>query len=189
MKNETKPTKRAIDWDAIEPDWRAGIKSKQQIGLEHDVSRAALTKHFDKADIQRNLRTKIQDAADVLVSCSAVPPQVSPPTSRATDETIIAANAQSQATIRLGHRLAIARGRTFFTTLMDGLDKGTDHDGVKLPMVVRAEIGKKAIDILEKVIRLEREAHGIDKESAESPIDTALKQIAERKRNAPQFAH
>jgi hypothetical protein len=188
MKNETKPAKRAINWDAIEPDWRAGIKSKQQIGLEHDVSRAALTKHFDKADIQRNLRTKIQAAADALVSCSAVPPQVSPPTSRTTDETIIAANAQSQAAIRLGHRLDIARGRAFFSELMDALKK-PDGEGKMPTLVIFAEVGKKAIDVLDKVIRLEREAHGIDKEATESPIDTALKQIAERKRNAVQFAH
>lgn len=182
MSPPPKTARRLVDWDAIEPDWRAGIKTKLQMSLEYSVSRAAMTKHFRNAEIARDLKTKIQAAADALVSASVVPPQVPPPERRVTDETIIAANAQSQATIRLGHRQDIARGRTFFSTLMDALDLGTDDEGEKLPMVVRAEVGKKAIDILEKVIRLEREAHGIDKESAESPIDTALKEIAERKR-------
>ena len=40
-----------------------------------------------------------------------------------TDVTVIAANVQNQAFIRLGHRQDIAKGRAFFSELMDGMKK------------------------------------------------------------------
>ena len=36
--------KRVIDWEAIEADWRAGVKTKQQMSIEYGVSRAAMDK-------------------------------------------------------------------------------------------------------------------------------------------------
>jgi hypothetical protein len=46
----------------------------------------------------------------------------------------------------------------------------------------RVDSAKKKIEVLEKVVRLEREAFGIDKQDTDNPIDEALKQIAEMKR-------
>ncbi|CDS48924.1 Putative bacteriophage protein [Polaromonas sp. CG9_12] len=191
-----KPARRYIDWAAIEPDWRAGVKSKQVLAQEHGISRAALNKHFSNPLVLRDLKGQINAEADALVTQSLVPPRqvtpqvtppgqaVTPPAPRLSKAAIISVNAQSQAAIRIGHREDAARLRVFFGELMDELAL-RDADGkLAMPAITRAEVGKKAADILEKAVRLEREAHGIDKESAESPIDTALKLIAERKRHA-----
>lgn len=54
-----------IDYDRIEPDWRAGIKSAQQMADEYTlatgqkVSHAGISKHFKKLGIPRDLIAKI----------------------------------------------------------------------------------------------------------------------------------
>lgn len=53
--------KNAIDWDAMEPDWRAGIKSKKELSEEHGVSRAAIDKHLAELGIERDLTAKIAE--------------------------------------------------------------------------------------------------------------------------------
>ena len=85
---------------AIKPDWRAGVKSKQQLSSEYGVSRAAKDKHFDKAQIKRDLTKKIQDQAEALVTASAVTGQVTAQ-NKVTENPIVEANANVQAVIRL----------------------------------------------------------------------------------------
>lgn len=52
---EKQSSRKSVDWDAIEPDWRAGIKTKKQMSAEYGVSRAAMDKHFGKVGIEREL--------------------------------------------------------------------------------------------------------------------------------------
>lgn len=56
----------AVDWDAIEPDWRAGIKTKKQMAEEYGVSRAAMDKHFNKVGVERDLTARIQAKAGLV---------------------------------------------------------------------------------------------------------------------------
>jgi hypothetical protein len=44
-----------IDWEEMEPDWRAGIISKKQLSKQYGVSRAAIDKHWAKLGIERDL--------------------------------------------------------------------------------------------------------------------------------------
>lgn len=52
--------KAKIDWSLIEPDWRAGTKSGQQLAEEYSlatgvsVTRAAISKHFKARGIERD---------------------------------------------------------------------------------------------------------------------------------------
>jgi hypothetical protein len=59
-KPKTIALKVPIDWELIEKDWRAGIKTKLQMSQEYAVSRAAMDKHFDKRGITRDLKEKIR---------------------------------------------------------------------------------------------------------------------------------
>lgn len=61
-----KDTNKQIDWESIEKDWRAGIKTKLQMSEEHDVSRAAMDKRFKKLGIERDLSEKIRQGKVVL---------------------------------------------------------------------------------------------------------------------------
>lgn len=60
----TKPDKAAIDWDRIEPDFRANIKSVLQIAAEYEeatgrsISHTAINKHFKKLGVTRDIRDK-----------------------------------------------------------------------------------------------------------------------------------
>lgn len=50
--------KRVIDWEAIEKDWRAGIKSVLQIAKEHEISHTAINKRFKKFGVIRDIDLK-----------------------------------------------------------------------------------------------------------------------------------
>lgn len=53
-----------VDWEALGPEWRAGIKSKSELSREFGVSRAALDKHFGALGIKRDLAPKIRAEAE-----------------------------------------------------------------------------------------------------------------------------
>ena len=56
-----------------------------------------------------------------------------------------------------------------------------------ISMPGRVDSAKKVVEMLEKLVRMEREAFGIDKEDGTSnPIDEALKAMADMKRNGIQ---
>jgi hypothetical protein len=61
-------TKPKIDWDAIEPHYRAGIRSLKDIGEEFSVSDAGIIKHAKRFKWTRNLKGKIQALAEKKVS-------------------------------------------------------------------------------------------------------------------------
>jgi hypothetical protein len=178
--------KRVIDWEAIEPDWRAGIKSKLQLSEEFGVSRAAMDKHFAKNGIERDLTKKIQAKADALVTQDAVTREVTPATKIAEKE-IVEANAELQARVRREQRKDIQRSRTLVMSLLGELEHQTEHKelydqlgelmfdpdekGVdKLNEIYRKAMSlqgrtgtiKSLSDSLKTLVALEREAFGID---------------------------
>jgi hypothetical protein len=66
--NKLLSTKPKIDWDAIEPHYRAGIRSLKDIGEEFSVSDAGIIKHAKRFKWTRNLKGKIQALAEKKVS-------------------------------------------------------------------------------------------------------------------------
>ena len=89
------------DWDAMEPEWRAGIKTVLQLSQEYGVSRAAILKHWKTRGVDRDLTAKIHAKAEALVTQSMVTPEVT--RERAvTDNEIILTNAHAILEIRLG---------------------------------------------------------------------------------------
>jgi len=55
--------KRTIEWDLIEPHYRAGIRSLKDIGKEFGVSDAAIIKRAKRDGWVRDLAAKIQAKA------------------------------------------------------------------------------------------------------------------------------
>jgi hypothetical protein len=99
-------TKKVIDWDAIEPGWRAGIKTKLQLSEEYGVSRAAMDKHFAKEGIDRDLTKRIQSKVEALVT-QAVAKQVTQavtPETKLAEKQIVEANAEVVAAADLLNR-------------------------------------------------------------------------------------
>ena len=171
---------RSVDWDAIEPQWRAGIKTKLQMSEEFGVSRAAMDKHFAKLGIDRDLTEKIRAKAEALVTQAQVTREVTAE-SVATERDIVDANAMMQADAVLGQRKDISRSRGVVKKLFAELETQLDcaEDFAKLGELMaspddngadklnelyrkvmslpsRVDSAKKLADALRVLIELER---------------------------------
>jgi len=121
-KNAYRPS---VDWDAMEPDWRAGVISVKALSEQYGVSRAAILKHWGKAGVERDLSAKIHAKADSLVTQQAVTPEVTQER-RVTEKRIIDANATMLADKVLGQRTDVARARATVQRLWAIVDAELD---------------------------------------------------------------
>lgn len=200
---------RHFDWEQIELDYRAGIKSLRQIANEHDLSDGAIRKRAKRDGWERDLSAKIQAKADDLVRREAVRSEVR--TERtATERQVVEANAEAVALVRLSHRRDIQRSRALVMSLLDELehqagaenvylleqlgellrcedDKGQDklndlyHKIISLPG--RAKTMKDLGESLRVLITLERVAFGMDAPgSADSGGGLGVRQMTDAER-------
>ena len=206
---EIKTIKPAADWELIERHFRAGIQSLREMATDAGVTEGAIRKRAKRDQWPRDLSARIKARADELVRKAEVRTP-STQVSVSTEKQDVEANANQQVVIRLGHRKDIQRSRALFAALMDELEETSGNNELfaqlgelldrtadegrpdKLnelyrkvtTLTGRVDNAKKLVELLEKVVRLEREAFGIGAEDCrENPIDAALKQIAEMKRN------
>lgn len=119
------PAPRSPDWERIELDYRAGIKTLRQIADENGITHGAINKRAKRDGWERDLSQKIQAKADALVSRAAVSSQVSADT-KLRERAVIDGNAQAVADVRLGHRKDARRVRQLTNRLMDELERQTD---------------------------------------------------------------
>lgn len=118
-------TKTLPDWERIELDYRAGVKSLREIAVGAGVSRPGIQKHADKHGWTRDLNAKIKAAADAKVARAAVATPVATVLTP-TETAIVEANAEAILRVRLTHRSDIARGRTLAMSLLGELEHQTD---------------------------------------------------------------
>lgn len=181
--------KAAPDWERVELDYRAGIKTLRQIADENGVSHPAITKRAKRDGWSRDLSAKIQAKADELVTKELVTKPVTTET-RIAERQVIEANAQAVADVRLAHRRDIHRARRLTNALLSELEQQTDPatlallDGLgdlmaspdergidKLNDLYRAIISlpersktmKVLAESLQKLVDMERTAFGMDK--------------------------
>lgn len=191
----------APDWERIELDYRAGIKTLRQIADENGITHGAVNKRAKRDGWERDLSEKINAKADALVSKAAVSSEVSTDT-RLKEQAVVDANAHAVADVRLAHRRDIRRARNLINSLLDELEKQTDPD----TLVMLAQLGelleipdektgrdrlnelyhavislpersktmKVLAESLQKLVDMERQAFGMDaKETA--PVDGLTK--------------
>lgn len=181
--NETdKAATRKIDWERIEPEWRAGIKSVMQIAFDyeqattHKISHTAINKHFRKLNVPRDLAAKVRAKAEAIVSASMVSGPVSTET-KPSDARIIDDSAKAVAAIRLTHRTDIQRMRKmvvgFITALED--DDLVKDEKKKLTLQMRVQIMQKVVETHKTVVSMEREHFGITSRFGDDE-DTPLQQ-------------
>ena len=194
------------DWEKIEVDYRAGIKTLRQIAGEHGVSHVAINKRAKRDGWSRDLSAKIAAKADELVTKGAVTNAVTTE-SRISEREIIDANAQAIVSVRLSHRRDIQRSRRITMALLEELeqhtgaenvalleqmgellrsedDKGQDklndlyHKIISLPG--RAKTMKDLGESLRVLVTLERQAFGLDDKDSkpQDALTTLLQSIA-----------
>ena len=119
------PVKAQPDWERIELDYRAGIKTLRQIADEHGITHGAINKRARRNGWERDLSGKINAKADALVSKALVSTPVSTE-SQIAERQVIEAAATAVADIRLAHRHDIRRARTLTNALLNELEQQTD---------------------------------------------------------------
>lgn len=195
----TQTARRAIDWEAIERDYRAGLKSLREMGGEHGVSAPAILKRAKRDGWTRDLSAKIKAKADALVNSAEVNGKVNAVTA-ADERVVVEANATAIMRVRLTHRQDIARARTLAMTLLGELEQGAAAkpllerlaalvaEGVgmdpiavakqaaqlekALELSTRTATMKMLADTLTKLIALEREAYSLASEGGKDQADT-----------------
>lgn len=122
MATDTTPRKtKQVDWEAVERDYRNGLKSLREIGKDHGVSNVGVLKRAKRYGWERDLSAKIKAKAEALVSKAVVSAEVSAQTN-ADEKAIVEANATAIVQVRLTHRKDIARARDLAMKLLDELE-------------------------------------------------------------------
>lgn len=190
-------TRKQIDWEKIEADYRAGILSVREIAASQGITHGAINKRAKRDGWERDLTARIKAKADALVSKAEVSNLVSAEKA-ATEKQIVEANAEAIGNIRLSHRKDIARTKTLSLALLEELsaqtidaglyaqlgdmlrsedDKGMDKLNDLYRKVVstpsRIDSVKKLADTLKTLVGLEREAWGIGAGADDSMKPTA----------------
>jgi hypothetical protein len=131
-----KPTSKAAssvvpDWERIELDYRAGIKSLREVADGSGVSHVTISKRAKKFGWVRDLKAKIQAQADELVNKAMVNKGVNTLQTVSERETVNA-NAQAIADVKLAHRSDIHRARSITMSLLYELEYQTGADNVAM---------------------------------------------------------
>lgn len=110
------------DWDRIEFDYRAGVKTLRQMADEHGISEGTIRKRAKREGWTRDLSVRIHAKAEELVRKETVRSEVRNDQS-ASEKVVVEANAQAIADVILGHRKDIRRSMLLVTSLTDSLEQ------------------------------------------------------------------
>lgn len=198
--------KRQIDWEKIELDYRAGIKTLREMEAEYNISEGAIRKRAKRDDWSRDLSGKIKKQAEDLVRRSLVRNEVRNSAEyKATEKQVIDANAQAILEVRLSHRKDINKAKNLMNALLDelesqtiekdlyeqlgemlrqddekGFDKLNDLYNKVISMPNRVQSMQRLADTMKTLITLEREAFNIGKEPEKTadPLTELITTIA-----------
>jgi len=203
--------KPAPDWEKIELDYRAGIKTLREIAAENGISEGAIRKRAKRDGWERDITAKIAQKADALVRKEAVRSEVRKE-SAISEREIIDANAQAIVSVRLSHRRDIQRSRRVTMALLDELEQQVGPDQVAaleqlgellrepdergndklndlyrkiISLPGRAKTAKDLGENLRILVTLERQAFGLDTAGADggdSPAGSTTKQLTDAER-------
>ena len=189
------PSTKAVDWERIELDYRAGAMSLREIAANHPgTNHVAIARRAKTEGWTRDLSERIKAKAEDLVTRAAVTADVT--ANRAvTEKQVVEANAQDQASVRLAHRKDIHRKRAIVARLMDemeaqvgpenaalladlgeimrepdenGQDKRNDLYRKIISLPERAKTAKTLAETLRITVDMERQAFGMDAKGADA---------------------
>lgn len=195
----------AIDWDAIERQYRLGTKSNSQLALEFNLEVSSIGRRAKKYGWVANKTEEVQATRESLLIQAALGNANPNATPSALE---VKAAAQQGADVVMGHRKGLARLSALRDKLLDEVEAITDNLELfqnlgelldesgedasgrfksdkrnevyrrVISMSERIDNAKKLVEIDEKVRKGEREAFGIDAEGAKgNDIDALLAKI------------
>lgn len=204
--NTQQSSRSAPDWERIELDYRAGIKSLREIAVGTGVSHVTISKHAKRNGWVRDLSAKIAAKADELINKASVNKPINT-ASAVSEREMVDGVATQRADIQLSHRRDIARARNITNALLQELEQCTGTESVELlqqlgdmlrnpddkgadklndlyqaiiSLPERSKTMKVLAESLQKVVDMERQAFGMDKEQekAADPLTALLMRIS-----------
>lgn len=181
------------DWTLIEVDYRAGVKSLDQIGKDYGVTKGRISQVAKKHGWSRDLAEKIRQRTEAKVNEQAVNNALNAERRSFTEKEVIEANSDQQANVIKTHRAGLDRLARLRDKLLDEVEavtdnlelfqqlgevmdqSGEDANGKfkadkqnevyrkVIEMSERIDNTKKLAEIDEKVRKGQREAWGLDK--------------------------
>lgn len=172
--------KAEIDWVAIEVEYRAGIRTIQDIADQYKVTKGAIGNRAKRNDWLRDLSGKIKAKADELVNKARVNNSVNKD-KLFTEKVAVQTAAELQAGAILQESDEIKRLSGIAEAMeveLEGMPQ--DADGNVLDLEKRSRILKQLTDVREKIINLRRRNLGIN-DNANGTADQA-QQVTEIRR-------
>lgn len=193
-------SKTPVDWERVEADYCAGIKSLREIAAEHGTKEGTIRSRAKAQDWVRDISAKVAAKAQ-QISRKEDSRSISRSEKAATEREIIEASAQAIVNVKLSHRKSIQRHRNLVEALTAELedqtgnremfeqlgelmhspdDRGVDKLNELYKKIIatpqRIDSMKKLAETLKHLIYLEREAFDIT--PAPTPQDNALQSLA-----------
>ena len=113
--------KKQIDWEKIELDYRAGIKTLREIAENHDISHVSIAKRAKKEEWPRDLSAKIKQKAKDKVNKA----QVNSTITKLTEKQVVDDVSDVIANKELEHRKDIVQKRELVNKLFDEIESLT----------------------------------------------------------------
>ena len=157
---------KVIDWEIIESDYRAGVKTLRVIADECGISHGAINKRAKRDGWERDLSHQIKKQAAALVSKSVSTDAVSNGilvSKRTGDKAIIEANAQLIAGIQISHRQDIPRKKELVSKLFAEIEAQTDNKDLieQLIKALKKNDDKTLAGIAQKMASLPQRIKGV----------------------------
>lgn len=186
-----KPTQaaKAADWDAIERDYRTGRFTFRELETKHGVPNSTIMRRAKREGWSADLSNAVRQATNAALIQAQVAEKCSDAQQNAAETVLAAAEVNKQ--VILGHRKHVASAIGLVTELMEELRLlgsakedlerlaeivgGEDPDEMlrtirKVTSVhTKASTVKTLADAIDKLVRAERLAFGIDDESGKPP--------------------
>lgn len=178
------------DWAAVERDYRTGCFTNRELGRRHNVSESSIRNRADKHEWQKDLSEMIRQRVREKTGRAAAA-AVAEATN---DAEIVEQAAEAGAQLVRGHQVLIARARGIAQQFIERISEQLANEKIKVMIQ-----GNKAIEIdipldyvgkslghatqsIERLIKLERQAHGLDtdkeRESAGKSLEDLLAEAA-----------
>lgn len=171
--------RQRVDWDAIEPHYRANVRSLRDIAAEFGVSNVAIVKHAEKSGWERDLGAAIKAKADAKLAAALIATErADQPAAKLTEAVRVEVEAEVQARVRHSHRTDINRAKSlvnrYFATLealeiaeapsaelAASVKKGATKLPAMSPLKEHIAMLKQLVDGQRALVTMEREAYGI----------------------------
>jgi predicted DNA-binding protein YlxM (UPF0122 family) len=153
---------RVIDWIAIEAEYRAGVRTIQDIADQHGVSKGAIGNRAKRGEWTRDLKGKIQAQAEILVNKARVNKEVNKKLVF-TEKALVKSAAELQAGALLQESEEIKRLSKIADDFEEELQTmPMDVNGAPLDLERKTRILKQVTEVREKIINLRRRNLGIN---------------------------